>query len=59
MLFHLVHPVFNGAETLSVSDVVGHDDTVSSLVVAAGNGLESLLASSIPLNLIIKCYSDL
>lgn len=44
----LVHPVLNGAEALAVSDVVGDDDTVSTLVVAACDRLEALLASSVP-----------
>lgn len=48
MLLDLAHPVLDGAEALSVGDVVGHNDTVSSLVVAAGDGLESLLTSGIP-----------
>ncbi len=48
MLLDLAHPVLDGAEALSVGDVVGHNDTVSSLVVAAGDGLESFLTSGIP-----------
>lgn len=48
MLLDLVHPVLNGRETLSVSDVIGHNDTVSTLVIAAGDSLEALLACSVP-----------
>ena len=48
MFLDLAHPVLDGTETLAVSDVVGHDDTVGALVVAACDGLESLLAGSVP-----------
>ena len=51
MLLDLVHPVLNSAERLSVSDVIGHDDTVSALVVAAGDGLEALLSGGVPLKM--------
>ena len=48
MLLDLVHPVLDGAEALAVGDVVSDNDTVSALVVAASDGLESLLAGSVP-----------
>jgi hypothetical protein len=48
VLLDLVHPVFDGAEALTVSEVIGHDDAVSALVVAARYGLEALLSSGIP-----------
>lgn len=48
MLLNLVHPVLNGTETLTISDVVGDDDTVSALVVAACNRLEAFLPGGIP-----------
>jgi len=48
MLLDFAHPVLDGAEALSVGNVVGHDDTVGTLVIAAGDGLKSLLASGIP-----------
>lgn len=48
VLLDLVHPVFDGAEALTVREVIGHDDAVSALVVAARYGLEALLASGIP-----------
>ena len=48
VLLDLVHPVLNGAEALAVSDVVGHNDTVSALVVAARDRLEALLAGCVP-----------
>ena len=48
MLLNLVHPVLNGAETLAISDVIGDDDAVSALVVAACNGLEAFLPGGIP-----------
>ena len=44
----LVHPVFDGAEALAVGDVVGDDDAVGALVVAARDGFEALLASRVP-----------
>ncbi len=49
VLLDLAHPVVNRAEALSVGDVVGHDDAMRSLVVAARDGLESLLAGGVPL----------
>ena len=48
MLLNFVHPVLNGAETLTVGDVVGDDDTVGTLVVAARDGLEALLPGGVP-----------
>ena len=50
MLLNLVHPVLDGAETLSVSDVVSNNDSMSTFVIAASNSLESFLACSIPLS---------
>ena len=44
----LAHPVLDGAEALSVGDVVSDDDAVGTLVVAAGDGLEALLAGGVP-----------
>jgi len=44
----LVHPVLDGAEALAVCDVVGDDDAVGALVVAAGDSLEALLAGGVP-----------
>ena len=48
VLLNLAHPVLDGAEALSVGDVVSHDDAVSALVVAARDGLKALLAGSVP-----------
>ena len=48
VLLDFVHPVFDGGETLAVRDVVGDDDAVRALVVAAGDGLEALLAGRVP-----------
>ena len=48
VFFDLVHPVFDGTEALTVSEVIGHDDAVSALVVAARYRLEALLSSGIP-----------
>ena len=44
----LVHPVLDGAEALTVGDVVGHDDAVGSLVVAGCDSLEAFLSSCVP-----------
>lgn len=48
VLLNLIHPVLDGAEALAVSDVVGDNDAVSALVVAAGDRLEALLSCSVP-----------
>ena len=48
MFLNLVHPVLDGAEALAVCDVVGDDDAVSALVVAAGDSLEALLPCGVP-----------
>ena len=42
------HPFRNFGEGLSVSDIVSHNDSVSTFVVAASNCLKSFLTSSIP-----------
>lgn len=44
----LVHPVLDGGEALAVRDVVGHDDPVRALVVAARDRLEPLLPRRVP-----------
>lgn len=48
VLLDLVHPVLDCTEALAVGDVVSHDDTVSTLVVAGCDGLETFLTSSVP-----------
>ena len=48
MLLDLVHPVLDCTEALAVGDVVSHDDTVSTLIVAGCDGLETFLTSSVP-----------
>lgn len=48
MFLDLVHPVLDSTEALAVGDVVSHDDTVSTLIIAGSDGLETLLASSVP-----------
>lgn len=48
MLLDFSHPGLDRCEALSVRDIVRHDDSVSTLVVAGGDGLEALLASSVP-----------
>jgi hypothetical protein len=49
VLLDFAHPIFNSSEGLSVSDVVGNDDTVSSFIVTRSNGLESVLSCCVPL----------
>ncbi len=48
VLLDLVHPVLDGGEALAVGDVIGHDDAVCALVIAAGDRLEALLAGGVP-----------
>jgi hypothetical protein len=48
VLLDLVHPVLDCTEALAVGDVVSHDDTVSTLIVAGCDGLETFLTSSVP-----------
>lgn len=48
MLLNLSHPGLHSCERLSVSNVIRHNDTVSTLVVAGSNCLEAFLASSVP-----------
>jgi len=49
VLFDLVHPVFNGREAITVGYIIGNDDAVGSLVVAASYGFEAFLTSGVPL----------
>ena len=49
VFLNFVHPVLDCAETFTIGDIVSHNDTVCALIVAAGDGLESFLASGIPL----------
>lgn len=48
VLLYLIHPVINSFVGLFISCVINHDDAMSSFVVAGSDGLESLLACSIP-----------
>ena len=48
VLLDFVHPVLDCAEALAVGDVVSHDDTVSTLVIARCDSLETLLTGSVP-----------
>ena len=49
VLLYLVHPVLNSTETFSICDIISHNDTMSTLVIAACDSLESLLTCGIPL----------
>ena len=48
MLLDLTHPGLHSGEALSVCNVIGHNNTVSALIVAGSNSLESFLTSSVP-----------
>ena len=52
----LSHPVLNSAKRVTAGDIVGHNDTVGTLVVAGGDSLEAFLASSVP-NLQLNCFA--
>ena len=54
VFFDLRHPVLNSGEGLSISDIVGDNYAVRSLVVAGSNSLEAFLTSCIP-NLEFDC----
>ena len=49
ILAHLIVPVGNVVEALSVGDVIDYDNAVGVAVVAVGDGPEPLLSSSVPL----------
>ena len=58
MLLNFIHPVLNGTEALSVSDVIGYNDSMGSFVIAASNCFKSFLACSVPLeNVYYNIYS--
>ena len=48
VLVYLTHPLGHLGERVSISDIVGDDDTVGTLVVRGSDSLKSLLACSIP-----------
>ena len=48
MRFYLTHPVLYIGERLFTVDGVGQDDAHGALVIGLGDGLESLLAGSVP-----------
>ena len=56
MLINFAHPLRNFWERFSVCDIIGDNNAVSALVITAGDGLESLLSSSIP-NLKFYCFA--
>ena len=47
-LLNFAHPCVDCIERVAVSDVVNDNDTVSALVVAGSDGLETLLARGVP-----------
>ena len=48
MLIDFAHPLGDLGERFSISDIVGDNNTVGTLIITAGDGLESLLTSGIP-----------
>lgn len=48
MFVDFAHPFGNLGEGVSLSNVIGDYDTVGTLIIAAGNSLESFLTSGIP-----------
>ena len=46
VLLDFAHPCVHRVEGVSVGDVVGHDDTVGSLVIGGGDSLKALLSGS-------------
>ena len=48
MLLNLTHPCLNSRKALSVSNIISHNDTMCTLVVARGNCLKTFLSCSIP-----------
>lgn len=54
VFFNFIHPVFDGTEGLTISNIVSDNDTMSTLVIAASDGLESFLTCSVPLKLFVK-----
>lgn len=54
MLFDFGHPVLDSREGFSVGDVICHNYTMCSLVVARGDRLKAFLAGCVP-NLKLDC----
>ena len=48
VLLDLSHPVVHVRVRLLLGDIIGDNDSVSSLVVGGGNGLEALLSGGVP-----------
>lgn len=48
MLIDLLHPLTDLGEGVSISQVIGDNDTVSASVVTGRNSLETILTSGIP-----------
>ncbi len=56
MLVDFTHPLRNLSKGVSIGDVVSDNNTVSSLVITAGDSFKSLLSSSVP-NLKLDSFS--
>jgi len=56
MLVDLAHPLADLSKRISVSDIIGDDDTMRTLVIRGSDSLKSLLTSSIP-DLKLDCFS--
>ena len=48
MFVDLAHPLRNLGERFSIGDVVGDNNSVSTLIITAGDGFKSLLTGGIP-----------
>ena len=56
MLINFAHPLRDFRERFSVRDIISDNNTVGTLIITTGDGLESLLSSSIP-NLKFYCFA--
>ena len=56
MLINFAHPLRDFRERFSVRDIISDNNTVGTFIITTGDGLESLLTSSIP-NLKFYCFA--
>lgn len=50
MLLYLIHPIFNGTETFSISQIISDNNSMSSFIVATCDCFKSFLSCSVPLS---------
>ena len=48
VLVYFTHPLRDLGEGIAIGDIIGDDDTMSTLIITTSDGLEPLLACSIP-----------